>query len=133
MKGAHQLQHVICRPIQTNEFTTLALKMARACKPINTDHRDIGPVVACGTGDNVLTRNGLMAMECSEPFDVRQWMGVNPEMIQQLENDVHLCDTHRLQSNTHQHTLVLPKSPGTYHQAQQKLTADVLCPTQMPY
>ena len=107
--------------------------MARVREPINTDHRDVGPVVARGTGDNVLTRNGLMATECGEPFNVRQWMGVNPEMIRQLENDAHLHNTHRLQSNTCQRTLVSPKMPGTYHQAQQKLTADVLRPTQTPY
>jgi len=112
---------------------TLPLKMARACEPINADHRDIGPVVVCGTGYNVLTRNGLTPPECSEPFNVHQWMGVNPEMLWQLENDLNLHDMHNLQSNTCQCTLFSSKTPGTYHQAQPKKIVDILCPTQMLY
>ena len=100
---------------------------------INADHRDIGLMVVSGTSDDELTRNGIALMERGEPLNIRQWMWVNPEMVWQFEDDVHLRDTHCLQSNIRQHTLNATMTPGTYYHAQKKKILDVLHPTQMPY
>ena len=44
-------------------FATLALKMARVCEMIDTDHQYILPMVVCGAGDDELAGNGLTVTE----------------------------------------------------------------------
>ena len=67
--------------------------MTSAREPISTNYRHIAPVVAHQTGDDVLARYWIAAMEQGEPLDISQWMGVKAEMIWKFEYNTHLCDT----------------------------------------
>ena len=60
-------------------LATLALEMERTHKTINADHQDIGSMVASGTSDDELTRNGIVTTEQGEPLNICQWMWLNPE------------------------------------------------------
>ena len=53
--------------------------MERTHKIINADHQDIGSMVASGTSDDELTRNGIVTTEQGEPLNICQWMWLNPE------------------------------------------------------